>query len=252
MIGAPALVPHEPRCGARHATVVTPSSHGGGARRDAGVRATTAIVPRQRYYVVWVGREPGIYPDWASCQAQVEGFPGARHRSFTSPEEAEIAWVEAGGDPVPIDRPAQPGPVPSAEQGGPPARSIAVDAACSGNPGPMEYRGVEIDTGVELFRVGPMRGTNNIGEFLAIAHGLAWLQAQERLGPLYTDSRTAIGWVGRGQARTTLGRNAQTEQAWQLLARARRWLSRSRDRQVEIRKWPTQHWGEIPADFGRK
>ncbi|MCH9681470.1 MAG: ribonuclease H family protein [Deltaproteobacteria bacterium] len=217
-------------------------------------------MPRQRYFVVWVGREPGIYTDWASCQAQVEGFPGARHRSFTSPEEAEIAWVEAGGDPMPIDRPGCESPtptvatgmMPSVAEGGPPPGSIAVDAACSGNPGPMEYRGVEIGGGTELFRVGPMHGTNNIGEFLAIVHGLAWLQAQGRSGPLYTDSRTAIGWVGRGRAKTTLARAENTERAWVLLERARRWLSASRDRGIEIRKWPTRTWGEIPADFGRK
>ncbi|GIW50451.1 MAG: hypothetical protein KatS3mg080_1062 [Anoxybacillus sp.] len=58
--------------------------------------------------------------------------------------------------------------------------SICVDAACSGNPGWMEYRGVHTKTGKELFHVGPMIGTNNIGEFLAIVHALAWLQQQNK------------------------------------------------------------------------
>ena len=49
--------------------------------------------------------------------------------------------------------------------------SLAVDAACAGNPGPMEYRGVLVRTGQEIFHVGPMEGgTNNIGEFLAIGN----------------------------------------------------------------------------------
>jgi len=229
-------------------------------------------MPRARHYVVFVGREPGIYREWERCRAQVEGFPAAQHRSYASAAEAERAWVEAGGDPIPLDEPGQPdeggliddpdpfhddAPVPASApvyrgEGGPPPGSIAVDAACSGNPGPMEYRGVEIDTGVELFRVGPMHGTNNIGEFLAIVHGLVWLQQQSRPGPLYSDSMTAIGWVGRGTARTTLSRNAATERAWQLLARAQQWLRQARPRGVEIRKWPTRRWGEIPADFGRK
>ena len=30
--------------------------------------------------------------------------------------------------------------------------SIAVDAACSGNPGELEYRGVDLQTGEEIFR----------------------------------------------------------------------------------------------------
>jgi len=135
--------------------------------------------------------------------------------------------------------------------GAPPPGSIAVDAACSGNPGPMEYRGVEIDSGAQLFHVGPMHGTNNIGEFLAIVHGLAWLRQEGRVGPLYSDSRTAMGWVARGAARTTLDR-AAAETAWALLDRAKRWLGRWGPGPVEIRKWPTRQWGEIPADFGRK
>lgn len=218
---------------------------------------------KARYYVVWTGREPGIYRDWARCKAQVDGFSGAQYKSFGSVAEAERAWVEAGGDPVPLDEPAEVGdaprpspvrsPVASASDGRrTPPGSIAVDAACSGNPGPMEYRGVDIDSGEQLFHVGPMQGTNNIGEFLAIVHGLAWLQRNGRPGPIYSDSTIAMGWVGRGTAKTTLARNASTEPAWQLLARAQLWLRQGAPRGVEIRKWPTRQWGEIPADFGRK
>jgi ribonuclease HI len=228
---------------------------------------------RGRIYVVFAGREPGIYRDWTSCRAQVEGFSGAEHRSFKTADEATRAWVEAGGDPIPLDEPGEagegglvddpdaldepvaraPAPAPPRRvEGGPPPGSIAVDAACSGNPGPMEYRGVEIDGGEQLFHVGPMRGTNNIGEFLAIVHGLAWLQRHGRPGPIYSDSNIAIGWVKRGTARTTLARSAATESAWQLLARAQLWLRQGAPRGVEIRKWPTRRWGEIPADFGRK
>jgi ribonuclease HI len=233
-------------------------------------------MPRARFYVVFAGREPGIYRDWERCRAQVDGFAGAEHRSYASAEEAERAWVEAGGDPVPLDDPEPPlglrgrsssadvdggladdpepfeEPPPPVRVEGPVPGAIAVDAACSGNPGPMEYRGVEIDTGVQLFHVGPMHGTNNIGEFLAIVHGLAWLQQQSRPGPLYSDSMTAIGWVGRCAAKTTLARSATTEQAWQLLIRAQQWLRQARPHGVEIRKWPTRRWGQIPADFGRK
>ncbi len=205
-------------------------------------------MPQARYYVVWVGREPGIYRGWDDCQAQVADFPDAQYRSFERRAAAERAWVEAGGDPIPLDD--LPASSPYGEDGPPPG-SIAVDAACSGNPGPMEYRGVDIDTGEQLFRVGPMHGTNNIGEFLAIVHGLAWLRQQERVGPLYSDSKIAIGWVAKGAARTSLGR-AKAESAWALLERAKRWLRHAGSSGVEIRKWPTRRWGEIPADFGRK
>ena len=54
----------------------------------------------------------------------------------------------------------------------------AVDAACSGNPGPMEYQAIDLQTGARVFHFGPMKGTNNIGEFLAIVHALALMQQQ--------------------------------------------------------------------------
>ena len=48
------------------------------------------------------------------------------------------------------------------------ANAWAVDAACSGNPGPMEYQCIDLQTGAQVFHYGPIHGTNNIGEFLAI------------------------------------------------------------------------------------
>lgn len=209
-------------------------------------------VARSKAYVVFVGREPGVYRDWPSCRAQVHGFGGAQYQGFPSLADAERAWFEAGGDPVPLDDDDEPPARPIARADGPLADAIAVDAACSGNPGPMEYRGVEIATGVELFRVGPMQGTNNLGEFLAIVHGMAWLQAQPRRSPIYTDSMTAIGWVQRGRVRSTLARTAATAEVWTLVERAQRWLHLEAQPVHELIKWPTKRWGEIPADFGRK
>lgn len=205
-------------------------------------------------YVVFVGHEPGIYRDWDGCQAQVEGFAGAEHREFATMAEAERAWMEAGGDPVPLDDDDD-GPLiaaPAWDGVGPIPGSIAVDAACSGNPGPMEYRGVEIDSGRVLFHVGPMRGTNNLGEFLAIVHGMAWLQGQGRRAPIYSDSMTALGWVRRARVRSTLARSASTAEVWSLVERAQRWLHVAARPDARLLKWPTKRWGEIPADFGRK
>ena len=59
--------------------------------------------------------------------------------------------------------------------------SIAVDAACSGNPGNMEYRGVYTKTKEQIFHQGPFpQGTNNIGEFLALVHGLAFFKKRRQ------------------------------------------------------------------------
>ena len=129
--------------------------------------------------------------------------------------------------------------------------ALCVDAACSGNPGPMEYRGVHLPSGKEVFRFGPIQGTNNIGEFLAIVHGLALMQQKGISMPIYSDSVSGQAWVRNKKAKTTLARTPETEKALDLVARAENWL-RTHQVNVPILKWDTENWGEIPADFGRK
>ena len=91
---------------------------------------------------------------------------------------------------------------PEAPIGNPINESLAVDAACSGNPGDMEYRGVYTATGQEIFHIGPLKeGTNNVGEFLALVHGLALLQQKGSDLPIYSDSRNAISWVKKRNAK---------------------------------------------------
>lgn len=131
------------------------------------------------------------------------------------------------------------------------ADAIAVDAACSGNPGPMEYRGVYLKTGQQIFHFGPVHGTNNIGEFLSIVHALALLDQKNLKLTVYSDSSTALCWIRQKKAKTTLQRTEKTEQLFQLIERAEKWL-KTHTIQCPLIKWETEKWGEIPADFGRK
>ena len=131
------------------------------------------------------------------------------------------------------------------------ANSLAVDAACSGNPGQMEYRGVHVASGQQVFHFGPVYGTNNIGEFLAIVHGLALMQQRGLDLPLYSDSVNAISWVRQRKCKTKLPRDARTEELYRLIERAEQWLH-THTYTTPILKWETSRWGEIPADFGRK
>ena len=132
------------------------------------------------------------------------------------------------------------------------ADAFAVDAACSGNPGPMEYQGIDLATGARVFHFGPVKGTNNIGEFLAIVHALAlcWQKGWHNK-TIYSDSYNAILWVSKGKCKTTLERTPETEQLFQIIARAENWL-RTHQYRNPIIKWETSKWGEVPADFGRK
>ena len=128
----------------------------------------------------------------------------------------------------------------------------AVDAACSGNPGPMEYQAIDLQTGARVFHFGPMKGTNNSGEFLAIVHALALMQQQGLHDKaIYSDSYNAILWVNKRKCKTKLERTPETEPLYQIILRAERWLNTHTWRNPII-KWETQKWGEVPADFGRK
>ena len=131
------------------------------------------------------------------------------------------------------------------------ADAIAVDAACSGNPGKMEYRGIDLATGAQVFHYGPVFGTNNIGEFLAIVHALALMKQRGWDLPIYSDSRNALLWVKGKKCKTKLPRTQATEQAHDMIARAERWLA-GNEYANRLLKWETDKWGEIPADFGRK
>ena len=136
--------------------------------------------------------------------------------------------------------------------GQPNYNSISVDAASSGNPGKMEYRGVDTKTKKQLFIQGPFEeGTNNIGEFLALVHGLALLKKNKSDRILYTDSRTAMSWVKKKKCNTKLERNKKNEALFELIERAVNWLKEN-TYATTIVKWETKAWGEIPADFGRK
>jgi ribonuclease HI len=206
---------------------------------------------KNKFYTVWTGRQVGVFASWDECRLQVEGFPGARYKGFPTREAAESAFKsepDFSSDNEPkISWQTLPEGSPK-----PDTNTIAVDAACSGNPGKMEYRGVFTDTGTELFKSPVFEGgTNNIGEFLAIVHCLAWQQKRKLNYPIYSDSVNGQKWVREGVCKTKLVENEKNKYLFEVIRRAEKWLHDNTFR-VPIYKWRTEIWGEIPADFGRK
>ena len=212
---------------------------------------------KNKFYVVWKGRAPGVYDSWEACKKEVENFPGALYKGFPDKTSAEEAFgkgfsgFEKKEKPTPHSSPLSP--------------AIAVDAACSGNPGKMEYQGVFVDFGTEpattttLFK-SPVfeNGTNNIGEFLAIVHALAWQKQKRTQYPIYSDSVNAQKWVREKKCKTKLQPDEQNGYLFELIERAEKWLRDNEDWMKEnnavipVLKWKTDIWGEIPADYGRK
>ncbi|MCM1033554.1 MAG: ribonuclease H family protein [Odoribacter sp.] len=215
---------------------------------------------KTKYYVVWEGREPGVYTDWDDAFEQVDGYPGARYKSFTNHEAAIEAFR---GSPTEESKFLRLAANHAASMPGAPhdytlipeirLDAIAVDGACSKNPGPMEYRCVRVIDGVEIFRKGPFAGgTNNIGEYLAIIHAAALLAARgDTTTPIYSDSMTAQAWVRRRHSNTKIQPTPENAQLRQLLERADSWIA-THTIPNPLLKWDTERWGEIPADFGRK
>jgi ribonuclease HI len=207
------------------------------------------MATKKKFYVVWSGLRPGIYDNWNDCKNQVLAVEGAKYKSYPTLQEAEMAFRSGYQAPR-----ASSGQKKNAT--GKPnimLPSLSVDAACSGNPGLMEYRGINNQDGKEIFKKGPFKdGTNNIGEFLAIVHALALLKKHNHQSvPIYSDSKTAIGWIKKKKANTKLEETSNNEEIFILIDRAETWLQEN-SFQNPILKWETEKWGENPADFGRK
>ena len=213
---------------------------------------------KKKFYVVWQGRHPGIYDDWEVCKKEIMGVKGAKYKGFPDQSSAEAAFRKGPEKYWGTGEVVAPTIHLSKLNEKPLSPAIAVDAACAGNPGKMEYQGVFVDFGVEpalksdLFKspVFP-NGTNNIGEFLAIVHALALQKQKGWKYPIYSDSVNAQLWVRQRKCKTKLQPNSKNGYLFELVARAEKWLNEN-PIDVPILKWKTEIWGEIPADFGRK
>ncbi len=211
---------------------------------------------KKKYYTVWAGWDTGVFDSWDECQQQINGFSGARYKAFDTQEAAVNAYRGDPSEYINVIRkvfthsaaPVNYDAIPSIRQD-----AIAVDGACARNPGPMEYRGVRVADGVQLFHVGPLDdGTNNIGEYLALVHALALLDKQgDHITPIYSDSRTALSWLRNRGHKSHLAPTASNARIFEMLARADKWVQ-THTILNPVLKWDTDNWGEIPADFGRK
>jgi len=209
---------------------------------------------KTKYYVVWNGRKKGVFSSWDDCKKQIDGFEGAQYKAFTDKTAAQLAYNKnyfayKGKN----TKKATLTESEKKKYGSPILESISVDAACSGNPGKMEYRGVLTHNKQQIFIEGPFKkGTNNIGEFLALVHGLALLKSKKKEDiPVYSDSKIAMSWIQKKQCRTNLVFDASNNDLLELIKRAEKWLKENTFKNP-ILKWETKAWGEIPADFGRK
>lgn len=209
---------------------------------------------KNKFYVVFRGLHPGVYATWDECRVNVSGFPRASFASFKNEAEARQAF--AVGDLSKCKEEAERLKKELWMHSEPMVGGVClvVDAACSGFPGPVEFRGVLLPSMAEAFKFGPYAGgSNNIGEFLAIVTGFRWLRERGMSIPVFSDSRCAIGWVMSDDGKCNTGAEPPPILAKEIES-AERWLRGPWAAAYKklLRKWDTESWGEIPADFGRK
>lgn len=202
---------------------------------------------KKNFYVVTIGRKPGIYTTWAECEKQVKGFSGASFKGFSLYDDA-YAHLHGSTTKTPEvtndlkssnEKVLDVVPV-----------SISTDAACSGNPGPLEYRAVWTDTGETIFQKSFPVGTANIGEFLALVGAIKHARTTRLNCPIYTDSITAISWVRKKNHRSTFDFSSHPE-LQQEIEEAVAYLQ-AHEMYDRVLKWHTSMQGEIKADYGRK
>lgn len=212
------------------------------------------MAKKPKFYVVWKGRETGVFTSWDNCKAQTHGFDGAVFKSFPSRELAEKAFKSESQDFIGKDKKvvSELSKEALALIGEPIEDAIAVDGAWNNNTGLVEYQGVYIKTNEVLFHIGPLEdGTINMVEFLAIVHALALCKQWHWNVPIYSDSKVAMGWIRDLQFRTNHPRSEKNKKLFNMLERADKWLNNN-TYENELLKWETKAWGENPADFGRK
>lgn len=211
---------------------------------------------KPKYYVVWDGSNSRIYTDWDEAREALKGLNMDHLKTFGSKVLAEKALEEGPENYKGKDfrKTKDLSEEEIKKIGDPIELSLSVDAACNEMTGIMEYQGVwTFDKDQVVFRKGPYSGgSNNIGEFLALVHGLAWLKNHQDKKmhelPIYSDSRIAMGWIKAKKCRT---KSVGSQELEELIRRAEVWLQRNIYKNP-ILKWETKVWGEIPADFGRK
>jgi ribonuclease HI len=212
------------------------------------------MAKKPKFYVVWKGRETGVFSTWDDCKAQTNGFEGAVFKSFESKVLAEEAFHDSSSQYVGKNKKVI--STLSKEElvliGEPLEDAIAVDGAWNNNTGLVEYQGRYLKTYEVLFHIGPLEdGTINIVEFLAIVHALALCKQMHLKVPIYSDSKIALGWIRDKKARTNHPTSEKNKKLFEMLSRAEKWLENNTF-ENELLKWETKAWGENPADFGRK
>jgi len=159
----------------------------------------------KKFYVVWAGRETGVFTDWAYTKKQVDKFPQAKYKSFPSEQEAQAAFkagrVMQGSSSKPSAKASTKKSVAPLQNQVITDVTIYCDGACDPNPG-------EAGSGVAVYEKEQLaqlwgglynpNGTNNTAELNALHQSLLIAQkymADNKSVQILCDSQYAINCI---------------------------------------------------------
>lgn len=187
---------------------------------------------------------PGEYKEfhsWPACQAFVKG----KNVPFGSGVTRDEALEKVARSRAYIDKNGSKTTKAAAPVGAPPREGICSDAGTHGNPGPCEYQVCDLKGKVlEHKKLGVH--TNNYAELAGIGAMLQYA-AINGITKCWTDSQIAIGWIASGRLGPTVH---ERDVILRMVTEIQTILRKNP--KLELLKWHTKKWGEIPADFGRK
>lgn len=207
-----------------------------------------------QYYGVWIGRKPGVYDNWNDCKAQVDKFSGARYSKLksTTKEEALLEFNKENNNTIDNSKETIKSTNNVVNTSNKPIENVlTVDGASNGLN--CEFQAVWYPSGEVAFKSKQYQGgTNNIAEFLGLVLAIKHLEKNNLPLSVYTDSVTAMAWLRDKKANTTAKTTGKaTEELDKLINQAETYL-KEKERKINIMKWETKSWGQIPADYGRK
>ena len=160
-------------------------------------------MPPKKVYAVAKGRKPGIYNNWPAAQSQIEGFPGAVFKGFSTIKEAE-EWMKnpgfstsaSGSKSIKLNE-----PVITAPKAG--EVTIYTDGGSSGNPGPGGYGIVQVYGEERKEMSGGFRlTTNNRMELMGVIAALRNLEHKNVPVSVFTDSSYVVNGITKGWAKS--------------------------------------------------
>ena len=174
----------------------------------------------RRNYVVFVGREPGIYSNLSDCLEQLRGFKDRKYLSYTSLAEAEEALKRYNQGTLYIGDNISDTLKQDINSG------IYISCTYDAQTEQWAAYGKDIESGMELLSIDAMPfATKNLTEFLAVVAVLRYCKNRGKLDNVYVDNIKILNWIHNKKAEYFIQKNQKNKELYTAILAAEKWLS---------------------------